>query len=317
MIDLCRARPRITTSLTCLLLLTPPVAAQDLAWPQDAELARASAPALGRLQVALGPFAPQGVPTEWLDGAVSEQIWQIPGADGDPALLAGLIRDQLAGAGFEILFSCADRQCGGFDFRYALPIAEGPDMHVDLGNFHYLAATRPSTDGPTHLAVTLSHGGRQGYAHVATVSPADAAAPVVTQSTRLPEGDLPEASLVVTLLDRGRVVLDDLDFDSGASALSDTEYGSLSALAGFLQDNPTRQIILVGHTDTQGALDANIALSQARARSVREALLAQYDIDPAQVAARGVGYLAPQTTNGTEDGRHANRRVEAVLADIQ
>jgi len=317
MTDLPRIRLRTMIAPTCLILLTLPAAAQDLAWPAEAQLVRNGTLPADSLQLAIGPFDGGTVPTEWVAGHVSEQVWQIPGDDGDPARLLDALRTQLADQGFEVLYACADRQCGGFDFRYALPIAEGPDMHVDLGNFRYLAARREGEDGPAHVALTLSHGGRQGYAHLTLAEPAPVAAPMVTQSTRLPGMDLPAEDLITALLTEGRAVLADLDFETGASALSGAEYDSLDLLATFLDENPARRIVLVGHTDAEGALETNISLSEARARSVQQALLSDYGVDPTQVSASGVGFLAPLTANATEDGRQANRRVEAVLADIQ
>ena len=73
------------------------------------------------------------------------------------------------------------------------------------------------------------------------------------------------------------------------------------------------RIALVGHTDNIGGLDGNIALSVSRAQAVRERLITQYAISPDRLEARGMGYLSPHTTNTTEAGREANRRVEAVV----
>jgi OOP family OmpA-OmpF porin len=62
-----------------------------------------------------------------------------------------------------------------------------------------------------------------------------------------------------------------------------------------------------------GTLENNIALSRARAEAVRQHLVEALGVDPAQVSATGIGYLAPRATNATAAGREANRRVEAVL----
>ena len=71
--------------------------------------------------------------------------------------------------------------------------------------------------------------------------------------------------------------------------------------------------MLVGHTDTVGSLDANIALSRRRAEAVRARLVEAHGVDGARIDARGVGYLAPAVANDSDEGREANRRVEAVL----
>jgi OOP family OmpA-OmpF porin len=92
-------------------------------------------------------------------------------------------------------------------------------------------------------------------------------------------------------------------------------YPSLVALAAFLAENPARRVVLVGHTDAEGGRDSNIALSEARAEAVRRHLIDVLGVNPAQLDAAGIGYLAPRATNETAGGREANRRVEVVLLD--
>ena len=109
------------------------------------------------------------------------------------------------------------------------------------------------------------------------------------------------------------MVLRGLDFASGEAVLGPGPHADLAALAAFLAQDPETRIALVGHTDNVGALDANIALSQARAEAVRARLIADHGVDGARVEARGVGYLAPVAANDTSEGREINRRVEVVL----
>jgi OOP family OmpA-OmpF porin len=316
MTDLRRITQRLIPLTSCLCLAALPLSALDLAWPDDAELVLQDPGAPGSHRIATGPFAEGALPTLRAEGTVSQQVWQIGGGAGDPLLMLEMVREQLVEQGFEIGFTCASRTCGGFDFRYGLPIAEGPAMYVDLGNYQYLAATRSTADGPDHIAVMLSHGGQFGYAHVAYVSPAGAVRVPVTPSTRLPEtDDPPPADLIDLLLTQGHATLEDLTFETGASALSGTVYASLTALREFLSDNPARRIVLVGHTDAQGTLDANITLSRERATAVRQFLITEMGAPPDRVAAEGIGFLAPRASNATPEGREANRRVEVVLAD--
>ena len=71
-------------------------------------------------------------------------------------------------------------------------------------------------------------------------------------------------------------------------------------------------MVIVGHSDSSGDLEMNRALSERRAEAVRAALV-ERGVAPGQLAAEGVGYLAPLTANSTEEGRAINRRVELVL----
>jgi OOP family OmpA-OmpF porin len=119
------------------------------------------------------------------------------------------------------------------------------------------------------------------------------------------------------LLTGGAVVLEGLDFGTGAADLTDGSYASLAALAEWLKANPDKTVALVGHTDASGGLDGNIVISKRRAASVRTRLMQAYGIPSAQIEAQGVGYLAPIASNLTEEGRQKNRRVEAILTSTQ
>jgi OOP family OmpA-OmpF porin len=53
-------------------------------------------------------------------------------------------------------------------------------------------------------------------------------------------------------------------------------------------------------------------LSQARAEAVVTALTTTHGIAAARLKGHGVGPLAPVASNGSDDGRAKNRRVELV-----
>jgi OOP family OmpA-OmpF porin len=290
--------------------------ALDLVWPAEAEqVSRETGPTAG-YRIATGPYDGTAVPVREVAGELSEEIWRIPGDIGAPTAMLEVLRGQLTAQGYEIAFSCADRICGGFDFRYALPIAEGPAMHVDLGAFHYLSATRVTDRGPDHVVLTISRGGERGYVHLAHLAPPGAAPEPPTSPTRQSEAGTdaePEAGLIAQLAATGAAVLSDVTFETGASSLSGDRYDSLDVLASYLADDPTRRIVLVGHTDTEGSLEANIAISRTRAAAVRSYLIESLGVDPAQIEAEGIGYLAPRASNSDPEGREANRRVEVVL----
>ncbi|MEM7723317.1 MAG: OmpA family protein [Pseudomonadota bacterium] len=317
MIDLRGIASTAAIPIFCLCLAVAPASAIDLALPEGAALILQEQVSNTTLRVATGAYADGTVPTIRADGAKVEQIWQILREDpSHPSVIEALVRDQLTDEGYSVVFNCSDRECGGFDFRYALPIAEGPAMYVDLGNFRYIAAERAGEDGPSYVAVTVSQGGRRAYVHLAAISPQDAALPTVVPSARAPDAAFAsDGDPITALLNDGRVALDDLSFETGASSLSGRQYESLIALQAFLDENPTRSVVLVGHTDAEGSLEANIALSRARANAVRQFLIDDLGVSAGQVAAEGIGFLAPRASNATDEGREANRRVEVVLAD--
>lgn len=300
--------------LPCMTFGALPAAAVELDWPAGAERVVQDERQVTGYPLAIGAHDGATVPTAEAEGLLRDEVWTIPGDMADPATLSGLIVSQLTAQGYEIGFACSAATCGGFDFRFALPIAEGPEMHVDLGRFEYLTATRPGADGTEHLALTLSQGGQLGYAHLAHVGPA---APVPAQTAsviaEVPDTPPDPGGLIAALRETGGAVLTDVSFGTGASGLAEGRIESLVALAEFLAADRSRRIVLVGHTDTEGSREGNIALSRDRAQAVRAYLIDVLGADPAQVDAEGVGYLAPRASNATAQGREANRRVEVVL----
>ncbi len=76
---------------------------------------------------------------------------------------------------------------------------------------------------------------------------------------------------------------------------------------------------LVGFSDSVGAFDRNISISQTRAAQIRDLLLADNPgwLRPEDVQILGAGPLAPVECNDTDKGRRLNRRVEVWLAPPQ
>lgn len=110
----------------------------------------------------------------------------------------------------------------------------------------------------------------------------------------------------------GKIALYGIYFDTGKSALKPESKEQLDQMARLLQANAALRVFIVGHTDNQGALDANLALSRARAQAVVDALVKTYQIDVKRLAAAGVANYAPVASNANEAGRAKNRRVELV-----
>ncbi len=297
--------------------------ALDLAFPGEAELVLSTGPAQGQHPIATGPFDNGQVPLALADGMVQTLIWQINGEGVSTASILRSVNEQLAAQNYEVTFTCFAAACGGFDFRHAVPVGQAPEMHVDLGNFQYLVASIERETGAEQVALMISQGGSTSFVHMARVMPAEVVEtnPVVLSSRSPDAADAPltpqmdPSDLVGMLTSIGSAPLDDLRFATGASQLSGETYPSLIALAAFLEANPARSVVLVGHTDASGSLSGNISLSQARADAVRRFLISQLGANPAQIEAEGIGYLSPRASNTTSEGREANRRVEVVLAD--
>ena len=104
-------------------------------------------------------------------------------------------------------------------------------------------------------------------------------------------------------------------FDFGKATIQQRSYSLLDEIASVIEAHPELKVIRVeGHTDNVGSDVANLKLSQARAESVKKALM-QRGIAANRLDAAGFGEMRPISTNETEDGRAMNRRVEFIIVE--
>ena len=82
-----------------------------------------------------------------------------------------------------------------------------------------------------------------------------------------------------------------------------------TAAADLKQLKAGHVLEIAGYTDNTGDAALNLALSQKRAESVREALI-KYGADPDMLVAKGYGEADPIADNNTAEGRLKNRRIE-------
>ncbi|MCI2399492.1 OmpA family protein [Aliiroseovarius subalbicans] len=297
-------------------LLTLPGTAFSLDLPAGASMTGETVVARTEYALPTGAFKGGEMAHKALTGALRAQAWQLSGTALTTFQLIDLLKAQLIDEGHEILFTCSQDSCGGFDFRFATRVLGEPAMHVDLGNFRFLSASK----GDSHLTLLISRSPGAAYIEVVTLGPADDTAPMETvTSSKAVAVTSPQAvgSIGARMETTGHALLGDLVFQTGSSALGEAAFASLAELAGYLAANPTKRVTLVGHTDAVGSLANNVALSKKRAGSVRQRLIDRHGVDPAQVAAEGAGFLAPIASNQTDEGRAENRRVEVILSTTQ
>ena len=123
------------------------------------------------------------------------------------------------------------------------------------------------------------------------------------------------ADLKAQMTDRGVVVtLGDVLFDVNKSTLKAGGMHEVQKLAQYLQANPQRTVSIEGHTDSTGGDEYNMKLSEARAESVKGALV-RNGIGADRIQTQGFGKTAPVADNDSPAGRQMNRRVEIVLSD--
>ena len=316
-----RAVPKAIFLFPLLAALAQPAVALTLDLPAKVlgEESRSELPGSYALPVAA--FDGTSVPSQQMEGALDQRAFRLDAAGVTTLALLTPLREQVLAAGYEIVFECDARACGGFDFRFHTDVMPEPDMHVDMGDFRFLSAR----SGDEAVSILVSRSAGAGYVQITRVTDAPQPAtqvetPVTLTNEATPgavETTQPASSVAASLDSVGAAVLDDLVFASGSATLADGDYPSLAAVAAWLQANPDGTIALVGHTDASGSLAANTALSERRAEAVAEVLIDRFAVDPARVAAKGVGFLAPRATNQTEEGRQKNRRVEVIVTSTR
>ncbi len=97
-------------------------------------------------------------------------------------------------------------------------------------------------------------------------------------------------------------------FDFDKATLRPESKNALMNAVRWLQGN-NKVIEVGGHTDSKGSDNYNLKLSQRRATSVYDFLIAN-GINPARLQAHGYGERMPIASNSTDEGRQINRRVE-------
>jgi outer membrane protein OmpA-like peptidoglycan-associated protein len=101
-----------------------------------------------------------------------------------------------------------------------------------------------------------------------------------------------------------------LTFEFGQARLQPQGKVQLNKVAGILKTYPENRIMIGGHTDSVGSVRNNLALSQARAESVKAHLLHEGVMPNSIVSTVGYGEEYPVADNATAAGRAMNRRVE-------
>jgi len=308
-------RPLIFSLLASVAPLS--VAAQQiLTFPEGSVQGFQATESMTTLEIPIGPYAAGKMETTAAVGSITRQVWKTPNIKAETLGLIAPLRNQLKEAGYTVLFECATKACGGFDFRFNTDVVDEPEMHVDLGDFRYLSASK-LVDGKEEIVdLLVSKSPDRGYIQFTRIGAALGEQPVVVQSTKQASEaiELLIAPDLAELLDtNGAVVLEGLEFLKGSSKLSGNPSIALQELAALLEADSKKTVVLVGHTDASGSLEGNIALSRKRADSVMARLVDTYGVNPAQLSAEGVGYLSPRATNATDEGRDKNRRVEVVV----
>lgn len=128
------------------------------------------------------------------------------------------------------------------------------------------------------------------------------------------ETEIPGAE--VERVDNGIVVTFDENsgvyFDTNKANINSKSKVTLDKLANIFMEFPDTKILVVGHTDSTGAADYNMDLSERRAKSVTSYLISD-GIASSRFETLWYGETQPKYDNTTAEGRAKNRRVNVAI----
>lgn len=259
-----------------------------------------------------------------LEGKVTRLVYLAPQGK-TPLEVYRNHQQALAAAGFKQRFAC-ERDCANLYFAWGKTVDIDAGMSwakggvPGQGNSSYPLTSALNFDGRMWTG-TLSRAGQDVHVLLYTSSAADISTNIAAtylefvEPKAMPTGQVTvDAKALLTGLEsEGKVALYGLYFDTGKAEIKQESKAQLDEMAKLLQGQPALKAYIVGHTDNQGTLEANLQLSQQRAQAVVAALTAPpYKIDAKRLQGRGVASLAPVAGNGDDAGRARNRRVELV-----
>ena len=268
-----------------------------------------------------------------VEGAKTRLAYLLP-ADRSPLEVLRNYEDVVKAAGGEVLFACKGEECGGAPERssdggggdsslmmYFFMASQLKDpsfsngacaLTTGIADQRFFSAKIPQTGGDAYVTVQTFQVNDTLYCK-AFNSRTVALVHVLEPKAREQKMVVVKADeMARTIGSTGRVALYGIFFDTGKADVKPESTPTLAEIAALVQSDPKLAVLIVGHTDNQGAYDYNLDLSKRRAEAVVKALTTTHKADAKRLRAAGVGMLAPATSNDAEDGRAKNRRVEVV-----
>ncbi|MDF2449280.1 MAG: outer membrane protein OmpA family [Bacteroidota bacterium] len=122
--------------------------------------------------------------------------------------------------------------------------------------------------------------------------------------------------LYLVPLETGQVIrINNIFFEFAKADLKQESFSELNRLVKLMEQNPTMEIALGGHTDNVGSEESNVKLSSDRAKAVLNYLVLK-GISQSRITSNGYGKSKPVVENDTEENRALNRRVEFTILKI-
>ncbi len=237
-------------------------------------------------------------------------------AASDPRTALG-VPDYVAGPETgAVTLGCGGVLTASFTDNALIDVA-GPDLYVfEVGPAIEPTSLAISSDGSIWTAVGMISGGK-AEVDIGDFVPSGSVFRFVrlsdlrTDCSEYPGADIDAIGAIgaATKLSLDASVL----FDSGKFALKPAATAALQGALAQIGRNSAPRLVVEGHTDSVGSDAANQTLSEQRAGAVAEWFAASGGIPAALIDVRGYGETQAVSTNDTDAGRAANRRVEVVI----
>ncbi|MBN1378718.1 MAG: OmpA family protein [Gammaproteobacteria bacterium] len=104
-----------------------------------------------------------------------------------------------------------------------------------------------------------------------------------------------------------------INFNVGRSEIEAHNFALIAKVQKAIAVFPEAKLVVEGHTDAFGSDASNLALSQKRAESVKQYLIANMNVAASNISAVGYGESSPVANNETPEGRKKNRRIDIVI----
>ena len=111
------------------------------------------------------------------------------------------------------------------------------------------------------------------------------------------------------------VMTDQTAFETNSAEVKSGFNSTMDKLADVVVRYGKTTLTVVGHTDNVGSGEYNQKLSERRAHAIAQYFESKR-VNPARMALVGKGETQPMTSNATENGRRANRRVEIYVEPV-
>ncbi len=245
----------------------------------------------------------QPTKSEHLEGKITRITYQTPAGRSTLEVYRNF-ESAIKQAGFKVLFSCAEPNCGSGNVSQAV----NTDNVVNYWNNgfaqRHLSAKLARAEGDVYVSLHVANnldGAPVAQLDIVEMKPMQSG--LVTVNA---------ASLASDISRTGHASVYGIYFDTGKADVKPESEGTLKEIARLLQEHADLKLYVVGHTDNQGGFDMNMDLSRRRGDAVVKVLTARYGVAPARLHAAGDGPTAPVASNDSEGGRAKNRRVELV-----